>query len=733
IGSSGNDIIIAGGYDTVDGNGGNDLIVIEDGSSTVETGTLTDPNSGFEYTTVTGSIYEDNHTQQVIGIATVGTSTVIGFETGWESDEGDPDLIFADNLTVLTFDFDDNGLIVNDGAGSLILAADVFSTVADLLINDTKARVINDNQTVEATDADRYYLPQGSVLTNVTGTVDIDDCRFSTSGNLTVNGGTYSGADGTEYYFAASAYGLRAGDTISIGDLWSDPDTAKVYRVSDDGSQIIRVEDGAVVYEGDGSTIGSVNFGQISFADYYGSQIATAVGTFIDKYITFDGDELIINADQLQSDLRSGIESYQADLETANADVAVQRLSFVLDNMLGINVALDQLLSETVIDNMKSRISTAIDNGSTAFDALISDLDQYEGGVGLRNWLIAHVTTPMQAQLGLQGFAKAFADIVDGEGNLHLGRWLVNAQPLLSDLFSDDLTSKVLTTAIDSIGNDLLDKIRADSGGTLDGHADIIFNGDDSVGLGIFLTPIDVVGSTVGNTIDASGSTIENNIIVSNLNDSLGEAIIGSSGRDMIMIGEGDTVNGMGGGDLIIFADDGDHIRQVLELDTLSAATIVGFETGWESEEGETDLLTVDAYSFYELQFKVDFSTDGMTITDSDGSLFFADVNSTVSTDLLINDQRVTAVNRNQSVDATGADRYLLCDAATLANFTGKAIVNDITFSVTSPVSIVALERANRGNRIVNGIFGVSANDTVKLANSDGANEITYVVNADGT
>ena len=719
IGSSGNDIIIAGGYDTVDGNGGNDLIVIEDGSSTVETGTITDPNSGFEYTTVTGSIYKDNHTQQVIGIATVGTSTVIGFETGWESDEGDPDLIFADNINVLTFDFDDNGLIVNDGAGSLILAADVFSTVADLLINDTKARVINDNQTVEATDADRYYLPQGSVLTNVTGTVDIDDCRFSTSGNLTVNGGTYTFADGSAYWFAASAYGLSAGDTVSVGDLWSDPDAAKVYRVSDDGTQIIRDEDGTVVYEGDPSTLASMNIGPITFADYYGGQIATGVQTFITKYVSFDGNQLIVNADQLQADIKAGIEGYRNELEGAAVDVAVQYLSSTVANILGINVSFDYLLSQDAIDRLKNNISAKMQDTDNAADAIIADLDEYSSGVGLYEWIYAKVFVPLQEEYGLQEFGRGFVDVVDENNNFVMSRWLDLAKPLLADQFSNEYTGKVLAANIDAVGQYLINKIRADGGG--DGVVNVIFDGEDAAALDVFLTPLDSLGNTVGNILDASDSTVDTWMF----SKTAGDSITGSPQSDFIYVDNAATINGNGGLDVITFTSDGS--RQVLNISAEDESTVIGFEY-------DVDVLNIDPYEFFELRVKIDFDDDGLTVFDGDGSIFLpvADFD-TVSANLLVQDQHVTAINKNQSVDATGADRYMLCDAATLGNFTGKAIVNDITFSVTSPVSIVALERANRGNRIVNGIFGVSANDTVKLANSDGANEITYVVNADGT
>ncbi len=688
IGSGGNDIILVGGDDSVYSGDGNDLIVIEDGNSTVETGTVTDPATGFEYTTVTGSIYEDNHTRQAIGISSVSSATVVGFEQGW-SDANDVISLVDGDIYKLTFNFGTGALTVIDNTGFLALGDSSSDTVSrNILLSDgdrlSKATAISENQTIVAGDADRYYLPQGSMLTGVNGNVIIDDCLFSTNGNLSVEGGTYTYADGTSYWFAATAYGLSAGDTVSINDLWSNQTDAPVYRVSDDGTQIIRDADGAVVYEGDASTLGALNFGAITGADYNGGQIATAVNTFIDKYITFDGNNLVIDAEQLQSDLRSGIENYRDDLSTADADVALQRLSAVIDEMFGINMTLEYLLSESVIDGMKSRISTAIDGGSTAYNALIGDLDQYGGGVGLRNWIIDKVFTPLQSALGLQNFSNGFADIVDGEGNLHLSRWIANAQPLLSDMFSDELTSKVLATNLDAIGNNILAKLRADSGGTLDGHADIIFDGDDSVGLGLFLTPVDAVGSSVGNVIDASASTIENNIIVSNLNDSIGEVIVGSVGRDMIMVGAGDTVNGNGGDDLIILADGetdstgvfvDNHSRQLVGVSSIGSASVVGFEAGFALDNGSPDELFVVDGDIDDLA--VHFGDGGLTVNNRDGSMLFADIDNTVRAELIVDGEKFIALNGGNSVEkADDVNHYWLEDGATITAEVGGFTVN---------------------------------------------------------
>ncbi len=631
----------------------------------------------------------------------------------------------------------DTTFLVTGGAGSILLATDDdavlpavnpnavsnsrtpnSSVSVDLLVNDVKVTAINQGQTLAAGNAEHYFLPEGAVLTNVTGTIDIDDCRFSTSGNLTVNGGTYTFADGTAYWFAAGAYGLQAGDTVSVGDLWSDPTTAKVYRVSDDGTQIIRDEDGSVVYEGDAATLASMNIGPITFADYYGGQIAAGVQNFIAKYISFDGNQLIVNAEALQSDLISGIEGYREELENATAEVAVQRLSYVLDNILGINVALDYILSANVIDNLTARISTAIADGSNAIDAMLDDLDEYSSGVGLYKWIYAKVFVPLQEEYGLQEFGRGFVDVVDENNNFVLSRWLELAKPLLADQFYNEFTGKVLAANIDAVGQYLIDKIRADGGG--DGVVNVIFDGDEPAELGVFLTPLDSLGNTVGNIIDASDSGVDTWMF----SKTAGDSITGSYQSDFIYVDNAATVNGNGGSDVITFTGDGS--RQVLELDTLSAATVVGFET-------DIDAINVDPNAFFELQVKIDFDDDGLNFTDGDGFLLLDGVNDTVSVNLLVNDQRVTAVNQNQSVEAGDADRYLLGGNATLANFTGAAVVNDVSISASSPISLVALERANRGNRIVNGIFGVSTGDTVQLANSDGNNPITYVVNDDGT
>ena len=558
------------------------------------------------------------------------------------------------------------------------------------------------------------------MLTNVNGTVDIDDCRFSTSGHLTVYGGTYTFADGSAFYFAASAYGLSAGDTVSIGDLWSDPSAAKVYRVSDDGTQIIRDEDGTVVYEGDPSTLADMNIGPITFADYYGGQIASGVQTFITKYISFDGDKLIVKADKLQSDIKAGIEGYRNELEGADVDVAVQYLSNTVANILGINVSFDYLLSQDALNRLKNNISVKMQDTDNAADAVIADLDDYAGGDGLKNWLTDKILAPLQEQLGMKDFAAGMASVVDSDSTLHLSRWLDMAKPLLADQFSNPYTSKVLAANLDAVGNAVVNKIRGDAG-TVDGHADIIFDGDTSDSIGIFLTPFDSLQSTVGNIIDASDSSIDNWIF----SVTKGDTVIGSDKNDTLYVDDADVVSTNGGNDLIVLT--GDETSQLIAVDTEGSDTVIGFDY-------DVDALNIDQNEFFKLHVKIDFDDQGLTVFDGDGSMFMpvADFD-TVSANILVDDQHVTAVNKNQSLDATGADRYMLCGNATLTNFTGAAIVNDVSISASSPISLVSLERENRGNRIVNGIFGVQPNDTIQLANSDGNNPITYIVNADGT
>ena len=584
IGSNARDVILADNGDTITGGAGNDFIVFADGGFAVESATVDAAIS----LSVSSSEFYDEHTRQTVELSSITSATVVGFETGFEIDNGATDAINVDNPLMLRFDFDDDGLTVKDGNGSLFLAVDdaaVLSTVradivsdsrtprstvsADLLINDRKVTAINAAQTIAADpNVDHYFIPEGAVLTNVTGTVDIDDCRFSTSGNLTVTGGTTANADGTGYYFAATAYGLSAGDTVSIGDLWSDPGAARVYRVSDDGTQIIRDADGTVVYEGDASTLASMNIGPITFADYYGDQIATGVQTFIDKYITFDGNNLVINADGLQADIKAGIEGHRAELEGADVDIAVQYLSNVFADILNINVSLENLLSGAALDRLKDRIDAAIEGGTDAADALIADIDAYQSGSGLMAWVGDKILTPLDDALGTEGFARDLTSIVDADGTLHLSRWIETARPLLSDQFSNEYTSKVLAVNLDAIGNDILTKLRADGAG--DGVANLIFDGDTVAGIGLFLTPLDSINAEEF-VIDASASTLENNIIIAVGNASA----LGSTLNNIFAAADNTTVNTSNGNSYVSFTDDD---RQVLELHSIGAARVYGFD-----------------------------------------------------------------------------------------------------------------------------------------------------------
>ena len=147
---------------------------------------------------------------------------------------------------------------------------------------------------------------------------------------------------------------------------------------------------------------------------------------------------------------------------------------------------------------------------------------------------------------------------------------------------------------------------------------------------------------------------VEGQLINNTLDNTL---ISGTEGDDSIFnSGANVTIDGAGGNDQITLSS---SEREFVVLDTDINATVFGFET-------EIDMLNVD--SIDNLSF--DFDDNGLLVNDGDGSLLLNDAElSTVSADILINDQKVTAVNSAQSLDANGADHYFLDDGSTLKGF----------------------------------------------------------------
>ena len=679
IGSSGNDIIIAGGYDTVDGNGGNDLIVIEDGSSTVETGTITDPNSGFEYTTVTGSIYEDNHTQQVIGIATVGTSTVIGFETGWESEEGETDLLTVDAYSFyeLQFkvDFSTDGMTITDSDGSLFFA-DVNSTVStDLLINDQRVTAVNRNQSVDATGADRYLLGGDATLGNFTGKAIVNDITFSVTspvsivaleranrGNRIVNG----------------IFGVSANDTVKLAN--SDGANEITYVVNADGTEITRADNGRVVWEGTAEEFAALDFLTVDYQEYYGGIFTAHVEALLDQYVTFDDGNVTIDRKSFRENLAARITRLTAQLDS---DSTVEDALNILVNDLNtqFDVDLTEAFSAQVLGAIQTQMSAAIEQGNNPFTAAFGLL------TGLLS-PIAHAFWDSTSRLGVQTFAADEANLFSGNGSIieNLG-----IDPLLQELFNTRSARRMVHNVVEDYRERFLDEFD-------DGHLNLIIqSADETINHSMFLgAPDPAVIATVAGDV---------NVIMNSFEGSTPQVLVGTDGNDAFHVGAGDTVYAGAGHDRIIFAD-GDtsinatinfdsstpleitssrfndaHSRQTVVLEDGNNATVSGFEVGWSIDGGETDLISVD--NINDLTF--DFDDDGLIISNGNGSLFLASndaamiptVNpnaisdsrtpsSTVSTDLWINGLKATAVNANQTIDATGADYYFLLDDATV-------------------------------------------------------------------
>ena len=184
IGSQGSDIFFVGADDSVNTGGGNDIIIFEDGISTVEAGIITDPSSGFQYATVTSSFYHDYHNRQVVDLPADGFSTLIGFEGGHSidneslGDDAQVDMFRAENIDRVTVNFINGGLLIGEGYGTLLAPAlsDNFggsvdtrmfnSTVqADFIVNNEPFTAVNSGNSIQAdTNVSHFFLNDDATL-----------------------------------------------------------------------------------------------------------------------------------------------------------------------------------------------------------------------------------------------------------------------------------------------------------------------------------------------------------------------------------------------------------------------------------------------------------------------------------------------------------------------------------------------------------------------------------------
>ena len=363
---------------------------------------------------------------------------------------------FNGELYNSTFEFKDGTVIINNLGGSVSITGAASGNTFDIMIDNQKVRAVNDSVSAAFDSGIDYYaLGDDSTLTAVTGTTKINDIELITNGTLTVTGKHYDLDDGSSYNLAQTITGLSGGDSITVNDLWSDATFA--YYVSDDGTTISRISDNSIVYNGSADTLSSLNFGTISFMDYFTQTVGEVVDAFNARYATFNGTTLTIDAKTLRTNLNTQITAAQSKLATVTtitSALVIEKMDDIIKNVISSDVSIKNLLNEDMMSVMSGQIDTILSAGGDPLD-IFSNLDSYNGDIF--SWICDSLIVPVAQILGDSTLDRLAANL------------------------SDRLSSHNTTT--------------------------IILNGsEDTVSIGAYY----------GDSVDASASKMENLIIASN-------------------------------------------------------------------------------------------------------------------------------------------------------------------------------------------------------------------------
>ena len=312
-----------------------------------------------------------------------------------------------------TFDFTDSTITISSLGSSVSLASAAAGDTFDVLIDEQKVRAINDSVSAAFDSTIDYYaLGDDSTLTAVTGNTKINDIELITNGTLTVTGKHYDLDDGSSYNLAQTITGLSGGDSITVNDLWSDATFA--YYVSDDGTTISRISDNSIVYTGSADTLSSLNFGTISFMDYFTQTVGEVVDAFNARYAAFNGTTLTIDAKTLRTNLNTQIAAAQSELAsvtTVTSALVITQMDDIIKNVISPDVSLKNLLNEDMYNALGSQIDTILSSGGDPLD-IFSTLDDYDGDIF--SWIRDSLVVPAAQILGDSTFDRLAANLANG-------------------------------------------------------------------------------------------------------------------------------------------------------------------------------------------------------------------------------------------------------------------------------------------------------------------------------
>ena len=374
-------------------------------------------NSGENVTIDSGagsdSITLSSDGREYIALSSVTSAEVTGFESG-TLDSSDVIYLVDGEIYNSTFNFKDSTITINSLGGRIgaRVKEQGASNYFDVIIDGQKVRAINDSISAAFdSGVDYYALGNDSTLTSVTGTTKINDIELITNGHLTVTGKHYDLDDGSSYNLAQTITGLSGGDSITVNDLWSDATFA--YYVSDDGSTISRISDDSIVYTGSADTLSSLNFGTISFMDYFTQTVGSVVDAFNTRYATFDGTTLTIDAKTLRTNLNTQIAAAQADLSTVTtvtSALVIEAMDDIIKNVISSDVSLKNLLNEDMYNALGGQIDTILSAGGDPLN-IFSTLESYNGDIF--SWICDSLIVPVAQILGDSTLDRLAANLAD--------------------------------------------------------------------------------------------------------------------------------------------------------------------------------------------------------------------------------------------------------------------------------------------------------------------------------
>lgn len=383
----------------ISGSADNDSIVNVSTHVTIDSGAGSD------------SITLSSDGREYIALSSLTSAEVTSFDAGTLT-SSDAIYLVDGEIYNSTFEFKDESRIINNLGGSVSITGSTSGNNFDVMIENQKVRAINDSSSaVFDSNIDYYALGDDSTLTAVTGNTKINDIELITNGHLTVTGKHYDLDDGSSYNLAQTITGLSGGDSITVNDLWSDATFA--YYVSDDGTTISRISDNSIVYTGSADTLSSLNFGTISFMDYFTQTVGSVVDAFNARYATFDGTTLNIDAKTLRTNLNKQIADAQSELSTVTtvtSALVIEKMDDIIKNVISSDVSLKNLLNEDMMSVMSSQIDTILSAGGDPLN-IFSNLDDYNGDIF--SWICDALIVPVSQILGASTLDRLAANLAD--------------------------------------------------------------------------------------------------------------------------------------------------------------------------------------------------------------------------------------------------------------------------------------------------------------------------------